>query len=306
MPGRRMTQPTTSPLHAVVGIVCLGSLWGLMMSLAKMASSAGVPPLSYSLWQSTGAAALLLLLAFCRDLKFGFGWQHIRFYLAMGIFSIALPNANMALCVKHIPAGLMSLLVNLSPVVTYALAVLIRLEAFSAVRALGILVGLSGVVVLVSPGVALPDPELLPWILQALLTPALYGLGNIIGVKMRPSDHNAPIVMAAGMLGGAISFLLPAATALDQLYVPWPPFLPGEWALVAVMFVSVCSYILYFDLLRRVGAVFVSQASYAVALSGLCWGWVFFGETVGLGIILSATLIFAGLYLVNRRPGSPA
>ena len=301
-----MSQPTTSPLHAVIGIVCLGSLWGLMMSLAKMASGAGVPPLSYSLWQSTGAATLLLLLAFWRDLQFGFGWQHIRFYLAMGIFSIALPNANMALCVKHIPAGLMSLLVNLSPVVTYALAVLIRLEPFSGIRALGILVGLSGVVVLASPGVALPSAELLPWILQALLTPALYGLGNIIGVKLRPSDRNAPIVMAAGMLGGAISFLLPAATALDQLYLPWPPFLPGEWALIAVMFVSVCSYILYFDLLRRVGAVFVSQASYAVALSGLCWGWLFFGETIGLGVALSAVLIFAGLYLVNRRPSAAA
>lgn len=294
----------TSPLHAVLGIICLGSLWGLMMSLAKMATSAGVPPLSYSLWQSTGAAALLLLLAAWRGLKLGFGSQHVRFYLAMGIFSIALPNANMALCVKHIPAGLMSLLVNLSPVVTYAIAVVIRLETFSAPRALGILVGLSGVVVLISPGVGLPSPELLPWLLQAILTPVLYATGNIIGVKLRPTDRNEPIVMAAGMLGGAMSFLLPAAVALDQLHPLWPPLLPGEWALVSVMFVSVASYILYFDLLRRVGAVFVSQASYAVALSGLFWGWLFFGETVGLGVVASAGLIFTGLYLVNRRPAA--
>jgi len=299
-----MTAPTTSPLHAVIGIICLGSLWGLMMSLAKLATSAGVPPISYSLWQSTGAGLLLLGLAAWRGLSLGFTWQHVRFYLAMGIFSIALPNANMALCVTHMPAGLMSLLVNLSPVVTYAIAVVIRLEAFSAPRALGILVGLSGVIVLISPGVALPSPDMLPWILQAMLTPVLYALGNIIGVKLRPTDRNEPIVMAAGMLGGAISFLLPAATVLDQLYMPWPPLLPGEYALIAVMFVSVCSYILYFDLLRRVGAVFVSQASYAVALSGLFWGWLFFGETIGLGVVVSASLIFTGLYLVNRRPSA--
>lgn len=294
----------TSPLHAVLGIVVLGSLWGLMMSLAKVAAGAGVPPLAYSLWQSTGAGLLLLLLAAGRGLRFGFGWPHLRFYLAMGVFSIALPNANMALCVQHIPAGLMALLVNLSPVVTYAIAVLIRLEAFSALRALGILLGLGGVAVLASPGVALPSPELLPWILQALLTPALYGLGNIIGVKLRPTERNEPIVMAAGMLGGALSFLLPSATALGQLHPLWPPLLPGEWALLAVMVVSVASYILYFDLLRRVGAVFVSQASYAVALSGLFWGWLFFGETVGLGVAASAALIFAGLYLVNRKPAA--
>jgi drug/metabolite transporter (DMT)-like permease len=296
----------TSPFHAVIGIICLGSLWGLMMSLAKMATTAGVPPISYSLWQSTGAGLLLLALAAWRGLSLGFGWQHVRFYLAMGIFSIALPNANMALCVTHMPAGLMSLLVNLSPVVTYAIAVVIRLEAFSVVRAFGIVVGLSGVVVLISPGVALPSPDMLPWLLQAILTPILYALGNIIGVKLRPSDRNEPIVMAAGMLGGAISFLLPAATALDQLYVPLPPLHPGEYALLAVMFVSVASYILYFDLLRRVGAVFVSQASYAVALSGLFWGWLFFGETIGLGVVASAALIFTGLYLVNRRPAPRA
>lgn len=296
--------PTTSPLHAALGIVALGSLWGLMMSLAKMAAVAGVPPLSYSFWQSTGSGLLLLLLAAWRSLKFGFGWQHVRFYLAMGIFSIALPNANMALCVKHIPAGLMSLVVNLAPVVTYGIAVLIRLEVFSATRALGILMGLSGVAVLISPGAGLPAPELLPWLLQALLTPALYALGNIIGVKLRPTDRNEPIVMAAGMLGGALSFLLPASVAMGQLHPLWPPLVPGEVALIAVMFVSVASYILYFDLLRRVGAVFVSQASYAVALSGLFWGWLFFGETFGLGVVASAALIFTGLYLVNRRPSA--
>ena len=98
----------------------------------------------------------------------------------------------------------------------------------------------------------------------------------------------------------------PRPVASPPARLPWPPLLPGEWALVAVMFVSVCSYILYFDLLRRVGAVFVSQASYAVALSGLCWGWLFFGETIGLGVALSAVLIFAGLYLVNRRPSAAA
>jgi drug/metabolite transporter (DMT)-like permease len=43
-----------------------------------------------------------------------------------------------------------------------------------------------------------------------------------------------------------------------------------------------------------------------VALSGLCWGWLFFGETVGLGVAMSAALIFTGLYLVNRRPAPPA
>jgi drug/metabolite transporter (DMT)-like permease len=152
----------------------------------------------------------------------------------------------------------------------------------------------------------LPDPALLPWLLQALLTPTLYAIGNIIGVKLRPSDRNEPTVMAAGMLGGALSFLLPASFALGQFHPLWPPLAPGEIALVVVMFVSVASYILYFDLLRRVGAVFVSQASYAVALSGLFWGWLFFGETIGLGVVASAALIFTGLYLVNRRPAAPA
>jgi drug/metabolite transporter (DMT)-like permease len=126
-----MSAPT-SPLHAVLGIVALGSLWGLMMSLAKLAAVAGVPPLSYSLWQSTGAGLLLLALAAWRGLKLGYRGEHIRFYLAMGIFSIALPNANMALCVQHIPAGLMSLVVNLSPVVTYGIALALRLETFAA------------------------------------------------------------------------------------------------------------------------------------------------------------------------------
>ena len=295
-----------SPLRAVIGILVLGSLWGLMMSLAKVVALAGVPPLSYSLWQSTGAGLILLLLAAWRRLRFGFGWEHLRFYVAMGIFSIALPNANLALCVHHIPAGLMSLLVNLSPVVTYAIAVSMRMEAFSAVRGLGILVGFLGVAVLISPGVALPSGEDLRWLLQALLTPALYATGNIIGVKLRPSDRNEPIVMAAGMLGGALSFLLPASLALDQFHPLWPPFKPGESALFLVMLCSVCAYILYFDLLRRVGAVHVSQASYAVSLSGLGWGWLFFGETIGWGVAASAALIFAGLYLVNRRPPARA
>ena len=133
--------------------------------------------------------------------------------------------------------------------------------------------------------------------LLAILAPIVMG-----AVSRAHQSRGGDSSGMAGMLGGAISFLLPSAAALDQLYAPLPPFKPGEWALFAVMFVSVCSYTLYFDLLRRLGAVFVSQASYAVALSGLCWGWLFFGETIGLGVALSAALIFVGLYLVNRRP----
>jgi len=63
-------------------------------------------------------------------------------------------------------------------------------------------------------------------------------------------------------------------------------------------------FLLFFELIRIAGAVFVGQVAYLVTLTGLGWGYVLYGETPGHWIWLAVLLVFAGVALVNLGKGA--
>ena len=56
------------------------------------------------------------------------------------------------------------------------------------------------------------------------------------------------------------------------------------------------------ELIRRAGAVFSSQLSFLISLSGVMWGMLLLGERHSLWVWGALVLIFTGVWLVTRRP----
>ena len=61
------------------------------------------------------------------------------------------------------------------------------------------------------------------------------------------------------------------------------------------------SYSLFFRIMELAGAVFYSMSHYVIALTGVAWGWLIFGETHGTVFWLAVVLILLGFSLVNQR-----
>jgi drug/metabolite transporter (DMT)-like permease len=292
-------------------LICLGRLWGASFSISKIAMDEGIPPFGYAAWQSLGAAALLAALALARGERLAAAPPVLAFGLFAGLFGVGTPHVIFYYAIGHLPAGLMAVVVTIAPISTYAGALPLGLERRNWVRVAGLGIGLVGALALLFPDMVLPTSGSLPgldlrYLALGFLVPLLYSANALYASVKRPQGVSS-LVLAMYMMLGAASGQIPMVFLLGQAYAPLPPFTPGDLALLSHIAATSLAYVIYFDVLRRAGPVFFSQVSYVVALTGLFWGAVFFGERLGLGVYGPAVLILLGLALVNRRPpGGPA
>jgi drug/metabolite transporter (DMT)-like permease len=281
-------------------ILLLGSMWGLSFSFSKMAANGGVHAVAYTFWQ--GLAAGLIVAAICRlrRMRIPLGREWLRYYFTIGLTGIVLPNVNLVTAIAHLPAGVMVLTIPFVPLLTYGIAVGLKMERFSMLRFAGVLCGLAGVALIVLPKASLPDPAAAPWFLLALATPALYATTNVLAARLRPPEAKS-LPLAGGMLLAAAMLLTPVVFAMDVLYLPSLPVGEAEIGMLGQIAVSSVAYLIFFEVLRLAGPVFMSFTGYIVTLTGIAWGVVLFGEHHSPWVWGAAILIFTGLALVNLR-----
>lgn len=297
LPGR------ASPVSIIL-LLILGSVWGLTLSIAKIASGAGVPPLGYAFWQGAGAGLVLLAICAATGRLPPVDRPHLRYYVFMGACGLGIPNAISFTVITQVPVGAMAVVINLVPLIVYTLSLILGLERFAALRFTGVVVGLAGALSLVLPEASLPDPAMTGWLVLGMATPTLYAIGAIGGARWRPAGTPS-LTLASGMLLAAGLVLLPVVLATGTFYVPRiglggsPPPGTGDAALAAQIGASSMMFVLYFELLRRSGPLIASLVGYLVTLSGILWGMAIFGERHSAWLWLAVALIFAGLGLVN-------
>lgn len=281
-------------------LLLLGAIWGGTLSIAKLAAVHGVPPVAFVFWYALGAGLVLLATARARRTAAPLDRRHLAYYALCGVTGIAAPQVNSLYVLGHIPAGVMAVVLTTVPVFTYALALAVGAERFRAARFAGIACGFAGALALVLPRGSLPAPGMALWAALGLVTPACYALQNVLAARLRP-PRAASLALAGGMLLTTAAVLLPVALLTGQMYLPRWPAGTAEAALLAQLLLTSLAYLLYFELLRLAGPVYVAQVAYVVTLTGIGWGMVLFGERHSLWVAVATALIFAGVALVNLR-----
>jgi drug/metabolite transporter (DMT)-like permease len=293
--------PGTRKNHRLLPIMLLlllGCIWSLGPSATKFAAVNGVPPIGMVFWQTFIAGTLLLLICLIWRIPMRMERKHLRYYVVMGTIGVALPNSNMVFVMRDLPAGLMSVLIVTAPLITYLIALSVRLEHFRAMRAGGVLLGLLGVAVLVLPKGSLPSPDLLPMALLAIVTPALWAASNVFAEKARPQNGNN-IALAMGTMYVAAATSLVMALSTGTFHEIWVEFDIADWVIVGYGVVTVATFVLFYTIVSMAGAVYLAQVGYIVTLTGVGWGAWFFGERPSVWLWASVVLVFAGVALVN-------
>ncbi len=292
------TARPAAPLFPLFLLLMLGTLWGLSPAFTKFLALEGIPPISVVFWQTLIAGTGLFVMCRIRRVPIGLDRSYLIYFAVMGALGIALPNSNMVFVVGHIPAGLMSVIIVTAPVITYVVAVAIRLELIDIRRMSGVLLGFVGAAVLVLPSGSLPSPEMLPFALLAFLTPFAWATTNVYAEVARPRGADAMVLAMGTMYAASITALI-ASLATGSFHPIWQNFEIGNQALIAYGFVTVGTFSLYFTVVSMSGAVYLAQVGYITTLMGLGWGALFFGEEPNAWVWLAVVLVFSGLALVN-------
>jgi drug/metabolite transporter (DMT)-like permease len=162
------------------------------------------------------------------------------------------------------------------------------------------LLGLVGVVVLANP-----DPSAL---LSAnvigkflvFLAAVSFALGSVLTKYL---DVTLPIetMEAWSMIVGA-ALMHAASIALGEQAgaVAWT--MEGIAALLYLAVISSAfGFLIYFDLLERLGPIEINLVSYVSPVWAALAGWVALGETVDLTTVIGFAVIFTGFWLLKRE-----
>lgn len=285
-------------------LVLNGSFIAAIYTLAKLAGQSGVSALGVLAFQLLAAAVAVTLVAAVAGRLPRLDRATLRYAAVAGALGIAAPNLVTFAALGHLPAGLVGVIGALSPVFTYGLALLLRVERLQRMRAFGIVLGLAGVLVLLLPRSALPDASLLPWALLALAGPLLLAGGNLFRTLAWPPGLH-PLSAASALLLTQAMVFVPAAALLGELRLPTAGLEAVDLALLGAGALTTAFYLTAFELQRRAGPVVVGQLGYVITVASLLLGAWVFGERPGAATAAAVLLVFAGVLVVQRAaPGA--
>ena len=284
----------------LIPFACLlagGALTGLSTNVAKYAIDSGLTPLGFLFWSITGAAIILLVIALIRKEFTPFSARSLEYYFVAALVSVAAANLLLFSAIPHVGASFVALILSLPPLLTYLGALMLRMERFNTVRALGVVAALIGAGVMAVQKFSAPDTSVF-WILIALCGPVLLAIGNIYRTLRWP-DNASVSALAPGMLVAA-AILLGLFSVMSDFSIAVSL---EDWRPTSLIAIQSCvfagQFLLLFLLQKTSGPVLLSLLGAVGAVFGVPIAIFLQGEQPPEGLFLGATLIAIGVALVT-------
>lgn len=281
-------------------VLLLSVVWSLSWPLIKYATFHFGP---VSIVVARMAIAGIALAIFLRVQGKSLPWPPSSWLplLPIAIVGNALPYSLVAYSQLQVPSGLSAVLVGTMPVWTVLLTHFFSSgsragERLNATKLVGAFSGLVGIVLLVGP-TALEGATSALLAELALLAAALcWAVGTIYTsfVKSVSPDQSATMTALLASL-----FLMPVAGLCEwplPADIPWEAFAAlAALGLIATAFGT----LLMFRIIANHGPTIVSTVMYLNPALALCWGALFFDETLELRHFAAFIFILGALWLIN-------
>ena len=278
-------------------ILFTGSIVAASFILAKLAVQSGIPSFAVYFWQLLTASLILLALMAVKGDQLPVTKRYLTYYALNGLLGSCLPQLIAYAALAHIPAGLFTILVTLSPLFTYLVSSAADRRFLPWPRFAGILIGLCGISLATYGGFE-GTGILNPWVLIAALSPLLLAINNVYRSRAYPPDGK-PLALATGSMLFQILLLWPALVWTGHDYQPYSLSGPADWAVLTIGLITAVSFILTFELQKKTDGLGFSQVGYVVTLAGILMGSLAFQEPLSPLLLVSLILLFTGLGITN-------
>ena len=282
----------------------LAAVWGSAFMAIKAGLDAGFPPVLFAAVRYDIAGVVML----------GYAWWVVDDPLPRGRdqWATVAVGGGLLIAAYHaflfvgeaddaVTSASAAVLVGLSPILTTGFARLfLPEERLRFAGLLGLLLGLTGAVVLADPD---PSNLLAGGMVAKLLIVAAAGSFALGAVLTRWIDSDLPVeaMEAWSMLLGALLMHVVSA-GLGESIGDVPVTLPTIASLGYLsVLASALGFLIYFDLLDRLGPIEINLVSYVSPVFAAISGWLVLDEVVTVGTVAGFLLIIVGFALLKRR-----
>jgi drug/metabolite transporter (DMT)-like permease len=229
-------------------------------------------------------------------------WKNLRHIVVLGTTNGWLANVLTAAAVSRVDSAVVAMLQASIPLMVAVLAHLLFVEEpFRARQFVGIITGLTGILLIVGPVAVFGGSASLLGIAAMLLAALSYACGTVYGRHIAPSN---PAALACGQqaCGAAIAALI---SVLLEPQAAWSQ--PGTVWLLLVIVGVICSAVptaLYLRLLARAPSVPAALVAYLQPVWATLLGWAVLGEQVRAIALLGTGIVVIGIVFTTRKPPS--
>ena len=227
--------------------------------------------------------------------------KHLPRLAILGLLNAALPYMLISAAELHLTASFAAILGATVPLFAAAFGARLLGERLGATRLTGLLLGIVGVAVMVGWGPMALDLTTALSVLAMLVASASYASSGIY-TKLKLQGVSTYSLALGQQIGALVWLVVPGAALL-------PGTLPSPAAMGALLALGALStglaYLLFFELLERVGPTKTSTVTYLIPIVGMLAGALVLGETLTGGMLVGLVLVLASVLLVNEvRLGS--
>ncbi len=270
----------------------LGAIWGASFLFMRIAADDFGPAPLVALRLGLGSLVLLPFLWRARARFPARLWPKLAL---IGAINSALPFLLFAWGAQRAPAGVGAIANAMTVLFTALVGFLFFGERIGTRRAVALMAGFAGVVVLASGKVAGMS---VGWAAAAgALASLSYGLG--INLVRRHLTGLPPAAVASATLGSAALLVLPFALAA------WPeaPVPAASWwsAVALGVLCTGAAFVMYYRLIARIGASRASTVTYLIPLFGVGWAWMLLGEPLTWTMAVAGALILGSVAFSQGR-----
>jgi len=276
-------------------LLALGAIWGAAFLFMRIAApEIGAMPLALI---RLGLGGLVLAPFVWRERQKVLEREHWGRLLAISVLNSALPFALFAWAARYSPAGVIAIANSTTSLFAALIAFVFFREPVGAVRAIALLAGFAGVVVLAGGRAA--GMNVTEGAIAGTLAASSYAISATLIRKHFASLPPVPVAGATLLVGAIV--MLPVGLAL------WPdhPVSTPAWlsALALGVLCTGVAYGIFFRLIQRVGASRAVTVTYLVPVFAVFWGWWILGEPITTRMAIAAALILGAVALSHRRTG---
>lgn len=279
----------------IAELFLLAAIWGASFLFMRIGTPEFGPVPLIAL--RVGIAALVLLPV----LRSAVARNHLRSklwpMLVVGVTNSALPFSLFAYSTLYVNAGFDAVLNATVPLWTGLIAFVWLKAPMSRPQVIGMLVGLSGVIVLVWDKISGGQPGV--WLATGAVLLATLSYGFAINYSKTRLAGVPPFVVACGSQMAATLVLLPLAF----LYWPAAPVSATAWYAVLALGVlcTGIAYAIFYRLLDRVGSAYAASVTFLIPIFGVIWGAIFLKEEVTVAMVLGCVIILFGTALATGK-----
>jgi drug/metabolite transporter (DMT)-like permease len=290
------------PVRVVAGYVSVALIWGSTWAAIKIGIN-DVPPFVFAFVRAFAVAGLLTIIAVALRQPFPRGRRTMVIAMVVGLINIGWTWAIIFWSEQFVPSGLVSVFGSAAPVWTAVLAhFMVKGDRLSALKILGLVLGLGGTVILIgAPDAAEGTAGLVATVLLALM-PITWAVAAIL--QSRFLRTVAPIPTVA--LGTWASVLLLLPLALLQLPQGQHWTLSSVLAFAYLVVFGTCfGMVVSLWLYRKLRPTTITLIQVLVPAEAILIGTLWLGEPLTIRMLGGAALVILAVALNAIAGGGP-